>query len=212
MERTNCQEGELLANPAVPTELPSDAAAEEARLRGWIAAAAQGDQAAFAQLYKATAGRVFALAQRILRRGALAEEIVIETYAQAWRQAGHYDPARSKVMTWLLTLCRSRAIDAFRRLEPTETLDDQHEKADTGPGPLDLLQQTEKHRWVHQALTTLDARQRQLLALAFFRDMSHNELASYTGIPLGTVKTLLRTGMEQLREQLSLAGVTGAQA
>jgi RNA polymerase sigma-70 factor (ECF subfamily) len=178
---------------------------EEAQLRAWMGAAARGDQAAFAQLYKASASRVYGLAQRITRRPVLAEDVVVETYAQAWRQAVQYDPGRSKVYTWLLTLCRSRAIDALRRVEPAEALNEQHELADTGPGPLDLLQLTEKHSSVHRALATLDSRQRQLLALAFFRDMSHSELASYTGMPLGTVKTLVRSGIDQLR---GLLGVT----
>jgi RNA polymerase sigma factor (sigma-70 family) len=185
----------------------NDSADAEARLRDWIAAAARGDHAAFTQLYRATTDKVFALAQRITRRAVLAEEVVIETYAQAWRLAGQYNPARSKVQTWLLTLCRSRAIDALRRLDPAEALAEQHDAEDTAPTPLDLLQQTELNASIHHALTVLDARQRQLLTLAFFRDMSHSELASYTGIPLGTVKSLLRTGIEQLRAVLSTGGI-----
>ena len=184
-----------------------DAAGAEARLCAWIAATARGDQAAFTQLYRATTARVYALAQRITRRTVLAEEVVIETYAQAWRLAGQYNPARSKVQTWLLTLCRSRAIDALRRLDPAEALDEQHDTVDTAPTPLELLQQTELNASLQHALTVLDARQRQLLALAFFRDMSHSELADYTGIPLGTVKSLLRAGIEQLRVVLSPGGI-----
>jgi RNA polymerase sigma factor (sigma-70 family) len=177
--------------------------AQEAQYCLWIRDIACGDEQAFSALYDATASKVYGLALRITGQSALAEDVVSEAFAQAWRQADRYDVSRGKVTTWLLTICRSRALDALRREEVADDIDD-HDMEDPAIGPDSLLEHTNTSAVLQQALHKLDANQRQLLALAFFRGMSHSELADYTAMPLGTVKTLMRKGLAELRTLLGL--------
>jgi len=133
-----------------------------------------------------------------------------DVYFQVWRQASRYDPARGRPLGWLLTLARSRALDQLRRRDEAvchpepETL--HHEE----PGgefdasdPLDLLAATRAHRSLHQALEALEPVPRQMVALAFFRGLSHEEIASHTALPLGTVKSHIRRALAVLRTALA---------
>ena len=161
------------------------------------------DQTALAELYDATVGRVHGLALRILKDGAAAEEVVSDVYLQAWREAGRYDPARGPVQGWLLIICRSRALDAIRRRDPAIVHPDPHELLDVAPaqqGDLqDLLEATRSCSRVHEALAALAPLQRQILSLAFFRAYSYSEVAIHFGMPLGSVKTLIRGALRELR-------------
>ena len=165
------------------------------------------DEHALAQLYDETSSRVYGLALRICRRAAMAEEVVEDAYWQAWRQAPRFDPERGEVMSWLLAIARSRAIDALRREERFrhEALseDDAEPTAEPGPAALELLDAMRGERRVHEALATLDARSRQLIALAFFRGLTHEEIATQARLPLGTVKSLIRRALLQLRQLLA---------
>lgn len=164
------------------------------------------DEAALGEIYDATAGRVYALALRITGLSQAAEEVVSDVYFQIWQQAQRYDPARGTVLTWLLTICRSRALDSLRRREPAETHAEPH---DLQPdlfcedhSPLDLLLVVEQKSRLHRALATLNKSQQMLLALAFFKGMTHQEIAVHTGMPLGSVKTGLRKAMQLLKSLL----------
>lgn len=175
---------------------------------------AQGDHAAVADLYDATNKVVFGLALRILADRAIAEDVVVEVYAQVWRQASTYDTQRGTPLSWLLTLARSRAIDALRgrqrvqKIEPLETI----ANADSETlNPEETSSTVERRRVVCRALDSLSADQRQVIELAYFSDLSHAEIAAKLGQPLGTVKTRIRTGLLRLRELLgSLAPPTAA--
>lgn len=161
------------------------------------------EQAALAELYDATVGRVHGLALRILKDYAAAEEVVSDVYFQAWREACRYDRARGPVQGWLLIICRSRALDAIRRRDPAIVHPDPHELLDVAPaqqGDLqDLLEATRSCSRVHEALAALAPLQRQLLSLAFFRAYTYSEVASHFGMPLGSVKTLIRAALRELR-------------
>jgi RNA polymerase sigma-70 factor (ECF subfamily) len=164
------------------------------------------DQRALERLYDTTAPRVHGLVLRIVGRRALAEEVVEDTFWQVWRQAARFDPARGRPMTWLLAMARSRAIDALRRdqrFRHDELPDDDvADGAECAPPPQDLLAATRDHAAVHAALAALDARSRQLVALAFFRGLTHEEIALQQALPLGTVKSLIRRALQQLRRAL----------
>lgn len=165
------------------------------------------DERALATLYDATSARVHGLVLRITRRAALAEEVVEDTYWQAWRQAPRFDPARGRVVTWLLAMARSRAIDALRRDERFQHAELPAEGGleDDTEGVLpahDLLEATRAGHRVHAAVATLEPRARQLIALAFFRGLTHEEIATQTAMPLGTVKSLIRRSLQQLRQAL----------
>ncbi|MBL8288454.1 MAG: sigma-70 family RNA polymerase sigma factor [Rubrivivax sp.] len=181
------------------------AAADDATLAGWIGRIAGQDERALEALYDATAARVNGVVLRIVQRPGLAEEVVEETYWQVWRQAPRFDAARGRPVTWLLSMARSRAIDALRREQryqhdalPDDDVAEGHEGAAALP-PQDLLEATRGHVRVHAALASLEPRARQLVALAFFRGLTHEEIAVQQGMPLGTVKSLIRRALRQLR-------------
>ncbi len=128
-------------------------------------------------------------------------------YLQAWQQAARYDCRRGKPLTWLLAICRSRALDCLRRVdeaishpEPEILVDEPYdERAD----PEALLLAVERNSRLYAILNQLSPVQRQLLALAFFRGLTHQEIADHTHLPLGSVKTHVRKALEQMRDRLA---------
>jgi RNA polymerase sigma-70 factor (ECF subfamily) len=112
-------------------------------------------------------------------------------------------------MNWLLTIARSRALDCLRRADEADTHPEPEtlvaaEAAHEGD-PQDLLEAIERGQALHAALETLDALPRQLLALAFFRGLTHEEIAEHTALPLGTVKSHIRRTLTALRGVLAPA-------
>jgi len=169
-----------------------------------LRAVANKDQAAFEAFYDATTERVLNLVLRITQQMDIAEEVVSDVYLQVWRQADRFDPARGNALAWLTMMCRSRALDASRKIKaaPTagaEPISDIPELEST-EFPQDLLLAVEQRSAIHDALSKLKPNQRQLLALAYFRGYSHSELAQFTGMPLGTVKTQMRRALMKLKE------------
>lgn len=185
-------------------------AARDARLAGLILRMAKGAgadaEAALGEFYDATLGKVYGLALRITGRADAAEDVAAEVYHQAWRQAGRYDPERGRPLTWLLTLTHSRALDSLRRRDEADSHPEPETLAEPVPAPdadpLDLLLGVERHCALHAALARLSPIQRQLLALAFYRDMSHQEIADHARLPLGTVKSHIRKGLAALQSAL----------
>ncbi len=202
----------LAAEPAAASEAPAaiaagsgppPLAADDSCLQAAVARVVRQDEQALAELYDALAGRVYGLALRIVRQVQTAEEVTEDTFWQVWRQAPRFDPLRGSVAAWVLTIARSRALDALRRCEPTEVLDEERLAAIAGDSdPQDLLQAVQQQHRLHAALGTLDAVPRQLLALAFFRGLSHEEIASQMSMPLGTVKSHIRRALLRLRDLL----------
>ena len=175
---------------------------------------ADGEHQALAELYDATSKVVFSLALRIVHERDNAEDVVIEVYNQVWRQVKTYDRQRGTPLAWLLTLTRSRAIDLLRTRQRVQKEDPleyaQHVSADL-PSPEEQSEAAERQSAVQRALASLTKEQRQLIELAYFSDLSHSEIASRLGQPLGTVKTRIRLGMLRLREQLVPFGVQDSQ-
>lgn len=194
------------ARPGCPT-------LDDAQLAAWIDGIVEHDERALLALYEATLSRVYGLVLRLVRRSQLAEEVAEEVYFQVWRQAPRFDAERGRPLTWLLGMARSRAIDAIRREARF-----QHEELDEESVPLsapaadsgdELLSVAQGHAELHRALLLLKPQPRQLVALAFFNGLSHEEIASQTSLPLGTVKSQIRRALITLREAL---GDTGAHA
>lgn len=188
---------------------PSSLVTSDPALAALVLRTAAGDHQALEALYRKTISRVYGLALRIVRCRATAEEVAEDVFVQAWRSAAAFDPQRAPPLGWLLTICRSRAIDTLRRADraivdadPTERLDAivQHQ-----PGLQDLLQATQDHAALHDALMRLGPEQRQLLGLSFFRGLTHPEIAQQTRLPLGTVKSHIRRALVALREDLCRA-------
>jgi RNA polymerase sigma-70 factor (ECF subfamily) len=184
----------------------------EQQLNAWIDAIVDRDERALTALYDATVSRVYGFVLRVVRRAWLAEEVVEETYFQVWRQAARFDADRGRALTWLLALARSRAIDAVRREARFrhDSLDDgsASEVQDPRPAVDDLLDAAREHADLHRALMLLNTQPRQLVALAFFKGLSHEEIASQTALPLGTVKSQIRRALLTLRQALGEGGLT----
>src|SRR5262245_65138815 len=180
--------------------------AREAALAALVGRAAEGDESALAALYDETSAFVYGLALRILRDQYAAEDVTIDVYAQVYRQVSSYDANRGTPSAWLLTLTRSRAIDRLRqeaqRREREEPLEATTRLPSLAADPEECSATTELRRLVQRALSLLTPEQRQVIELAYFSGLSHNEIAAKLGQPLGTVKTRIRTGMMLLREDL----------
>ena len=165
----------------------------------------QREAAALEALYDATCTRLLALAGAILRSREDAEEVVCDCYTQAWNDAARYDANRATVLGWLTMLCRSRALDRLRQRRHQHLsvgLDAADSIADPGPQPDDLLSLLEEGSRVRKALAALPEDRRELVALAFLRGLSHQQIAELKGLPLGTVKSHVRRSLLQLREAL----------
>ncbi|HMQ72843.1 MAG TPA: sigma-70 family RNA polymerase sigma factor [Rubrivivax sp.] len=195
---------------------PAQAAAERDRqLAALIADAARGDASAFESFYDATYGYARAVARRVLGAGDL-DDLLADAFFEAWRKAAAFDVARGSAVTWLLTIVRSRALDLLRqrashpragaRLALDEGDDDGADAAaasgaDTDPG--EWLWRRESGSRLHAAVQALSPAERWALGLAYWRELSHAEIAAATGWPLGTVKSHLLRAQHKLREALS---------
>ncbi len=171
------------------------------------------DAAALKALYDRTASLLFGLAMRVVRKPEWAEDVVQESYLTIWRSAGDYRASLSPPLAWMGLIVRSRALDLLRRrvAERADRTDELDEAlADTlegdSPNPMDEVQASQQARALHRCLQQLEHAQRQVLSLAYLRDLSHHELAEQLRLPLGTVKTWIRRGLIQLRG--CMAGTT----
>lgn len=196
--------------PAAPRKPGLPAEAGDEQVAAWIDLIVDRDERALAALYDATLSRVYGLVLRVVRRPALADEVVEDTYFQVWRQAARFDASRGRALPWLLGMARSRAIDAVRRESrfQHDSLDLEAMPEPDGGAPAvdELLEAARGHADLHQALLQLNAQPRQLVALAFFRGLSHEEIASHTALPLGTVKSQIRRALITLRQVLGDGG------
>ena len=163
-------------------------------------------EAALRALYDATSSKLFGLAMRVVSNREWAEDVLQEAYLTVWRSAGDYRAQLSPPMAWMGVIVRSRALDFLRRraseradaaLELDETISET--VAGDGANPMDTSQASEQAWALHECLRKLESRQREVLSLAYLRDLSHSELAEQLKLPLGTVKTWIRRGLEQLR-------------
>ena len=159
-----------------------------------------GDGGAFELLYRRYSRPVFGLALRRLGDRGRAEEAVQETFASIWRSARTYRPERGPGAPWLYAVARSAIVDGARaRPEPVATPPDE---VSSDPEPAERAE----HSWlawrVHRALEELPQTERTVLELAYWKGLSHTEIAQRLGIPLGTVKTRTRSALHRLADLL----------
>jgi RNA polymerase sigma-70 factor (ECF subfamily) len=179
---------------------------------------AAGEESALAALYDRWATRVHTVATWILQDADEAEDVVEETFWQAWRSAVTFDSRRAAGSTWLMMIARSRAIDRLRRRSATtawlasgttrEGLLQQAGGAGTEM-PDARTDRVARAEWLARALAALPSDQRQVIDLAFFDGLTHAEIAERTSLPLGTVKTRIRLAMQKLRHGLGSSSEEG---
>ena len=178
----------------------------DSELMNLIDRIAEQDDSALKELYRRTSAQLFGLALRIVRHRDTAEDVLQEAFLSVWRGAGSYRGALSPPMAWLGLIVRSRALDGLRkrtsdRADLMNELDDDMAQVLEGdsPNPMDTADASEQAFALHHCLGRLENKQREVVSLAYLRDMSHGELAEQLKLPLGTVKTWIRRGLEQLR-------------
>ncbi|MES2123387.1 MAG: sigma-70 family RNA polymerase sigma factor [Gemmatimonadota bacterium] len=184
-----------------------------------VLAMTKGDATAMSTLYDRYAPNLLGLALRITREQADAEEVVVDTFAQAWREASRFEAGRGSVAAWLATIARSRALDSIRSRTRRGRLSDAaaaEGAATDAPAmgaplasPVANVIADEQSRRIRDALMELPDSQRAALDLAYFEGLSQSEIAERLGEPLGTVKTRVRLGLRKLRELLTALAPEG---
>lgn len=185
---------------------------ENALLLQLIARAGAGDNNAFEEIYNCTARWLLSLIRRLVDDGQ-AEDVLAESYLQVWKTLGSYDAAKGPPRVWMAVIARSRALDHLRR-------EKRHGQAHDSPGmivtmepygmegPEQLLSRAEECRLVRLSLVAapLSSDERTVLGLAYFRESSHQEISELTGLPLGTVKTIMLRARDKIKAQIVVAG------
>ena len=187
-----------------------NAESPDTQLIALIDRVALADESALKELYEMTSSKLYGVAVRVVSNKSWAEDVLQEAFINIWRIAGDYKASLSPPMAWMCLIVRSRGLDFLRRrrsdrADAVQELDDV--LSDTLEGdsanPMDTALAGEQAWALHQCLSKLDNKQREVVSLAYLRDLSHGELAEQLKLPLGTVKTWIRRGLEQLRGCMS---------
>ena len=203
--RNRCEprraENEMNA-PDNPVESSTSIANGEPTWDALLARVAAGDGLALGVLYDGSSTIVYSVALRILGKTADAEEVTIDVYTYLWRSAATYDPDRGTVATWLIMLTRSRALGRLRTVRAANRTNGAA-GADQpllviGPVRNGSMPACDRQILMDAALNHLPGSDRELISLAFFKGLSHTELAEALDMPLGTVKTRIRAAMLRL--------------
>ena len=180
------------------------------QLRTWLAAAARRDASAFRSLYDATSAKLFGFALRILHKQELAEEALQEGFVAIWNNAATYQSHLAAPMTWMATIVRNKAFDVLRRSDDTVEIDAEQFDSevmnalrDPQATPIESLQMSGDAKALAFCMSALEGLHRQVVALAFYHDLSHSEVAQQMSLPIGTVKTWIRRSLERLRTCLA---------
>jgi RNA polymerase sigma factor (sigma-70 family) len=167
---------------------------------------ALADESALRELYDLTSSKLYGVAVRVVSNRGWAEDVLQEAFLNIWRIAADYKATLSPPMAWMALVVRSRGLDFLRRrttgrADTMQELDDMISDTVEGdsPNPLDTTLASQQARALHDCLAQLEHKQREVVSLAYLRDLSHGELAEQLKLPLGTVKTWIRRGLEQLR-------------
>jgi RNA polymerase sigma-70 factor, ECF subfamily len=186
-----------------------------------VSALAKGDARALEAIYDRYSRGVYSLALRLLSDGPAAEEVVQETFLKLWRQPAAYQSNRGRLLPWLLGVAHHHAVDLLRRRQLEQryrATPPPHANGDTLADMLDNLGLTssegdphtraaafEQRTAIHRALDGLPIEQRLPLELAYYKGLTQFEVATLLGLPLGTVKTRMRLGLQQLRKAPDLS-------
>tara|TARA_R110000772_G_scaffold41760_20_gene97210 strand:+ start:4515 stop:5060 length:546 start_codon:yes stop_codon:yes gene_type:complete len=167
-----------------------------------LSATAQGDKAAFAELYQASSKQLYAVSLKMLKRKELAEEALQEAYVRIWHNAAQYRAGKGTVLTWMISIARYRALDILRyhAVRKEEDLSENDGGTQLTSEPMTETQQG----LLEKCMAALEVQQRQAIHLAYFNGMSHHEVTAHLDLPLGTVKSWIRRGLQSLQRCLKL--------
>ena len=180
------------------------------QLKTWLSGAGKRDASAFRLLYEATSPKLFGFALRILHKQELAEEALQESFVAIWNNAAHYQSHLAVPMTWMATIVRNKALDLLRRSDDAVEIDAEQFDSevmnalqDPQATPIEALQMSGDAKALAFCMAALEGVHRQVLALAYYHDLSHSEVAQQMSLPIGTVKTWIRRSLERLRTCLA---------
>ncbi|MEM0976460.1 MAG: sigma-70 family RNA polymerase sigma factor [Pseudomonadota bacterium] len=159
------------------------------------------DKDAFAELFSHFAPRVKAFLMKGGADASMAEECAQEAMITLWNKAALFDPSRASVSTWVFTIARNKKIDMLRRRSRPEP-EELPWGPEPEPQPSDVIELQEDTARLADALAELPEKQRDIITRAFYGDLTHQELAEQTGLPLGTIKSRIRLALERLRHSL----------
>ncbi len=168
---------------------------------------AQGDQAAFAELYDMMSPRVFGLILRVLVDRSQSEEVLQEVFLEVWQSAAKFAPNKGQGRSWLLTIAHRRAVDRVRSSQASADRDVRAGFRDIEVPRDDVAESVElrvEGQRLVTALSALPEAQREALTLAYYGGYSQSEIAAMTGTPLGTIKTRMRDGLTRLRNEMGV--------
>ncbi|MBL8520631.1 MAG: sigma-70 family RNA polymerase sigma factor [Betaproteobacteria bacterium] len=182
--------------------MSADTSARDTELADLLAQCGLGNRAAFKVLYESTKSKLFAVSLRIVRERHIAEEVLQDAFVNIWNNAAGYATQKSAPLTWMTAIVRNRSLDIVRR--PKLEVADEDDwftlhLEDEAPGPEGLLAESRDRARVERCMEALDAEQKQSIALAFYKGLSHSEVAEHLKRPLGTVKTHIRRGLLKLK-------------
>ncbi len=178
-----------------------------------LAAIARGDREAFSRFYDRFSRPLYTLALAILHTQAEAEDALQEVMTKVWSKAQAYRPKAGKPLSWVMTLMRNHAIDRLRSLKRAQEIKEEALKNDVlRPTESDTQKETERNdlaKNIRATLAALPDDQRKALELAYFRGLTHSEIATTLNQPIGTIKARIRRGMQRMRAALSeLSSIT----
>jgi RNA polymerase sigma-70 factor (ECF subfamily) len=179
--------------------------ATDEEITGLLNACARGDRPSLARLHAAEAARMIGVAERLLRRRALAEEAVQDAFVQVWRRASSFDAGKGSGRTWLYAVLRNRCLNILRSENRTDLPGDNRvfERASEDDDPETVVAKLGEAGRLRACLQQLEPKRRQAIVLAYAHGLSHGELAGRLDLPLGTIKSWIRRGMATLKECLS---------
>jgi RNA polymerase sigma factor (sigma-70 family) len=169
-----------------------------------LLACASGDKSALRRIYDAECPRMIGVAQRLLRRRALAEEAVQDAFVLIWRHAARFDPQRGAGLTWIYAILRNRALSILRDEKRTELSETPiaDETASEEDDPETVMTKLSDAKALHACLETLPEQRRGLVLLAFVQGLTHGEIAGRLKLPIGSVKSWIRRSLITLKECL----------
>jgi RNA polymerase sigma-70 factor (ECF subfamily) len=178
----------------------SQVSSDSGQLAGLLEAVSRRDRAAFAALYRRTSAKLYGICLRLLGSESEAQDVLQEVYVTVWQKAGRYDSARASAITWLAVMARNKAIDRLRRRTiASDNLDAAAEIEDDGPSAFDLVEGAQDAARLGHCLDELEERARAMIRAAFLDGATYPELAEREGVPLGTMKSWIRRGLQRLR-------------
>lgn len=162
---------------------------------------ARGQRESLRSVYDATSAKLFGVIVRLVRDREIAEDILQDVYVKVWQRAARYDPERASPITWLSTIARNTAIDHLRRAgrKPETTTDELPEIEDDAVPADEMLCSMEDNAALRRCMDELQPDHRRSIRLAFFDGMSHSQLSEQFGVPLGTLKSWIRRGLQSLK-------------